>query len=99
MIAVRPMARPFRAMGLLRGTGGPNLVYILLFFILANVVLLPLALVVMTAFNFGPMRTTEAGATFKYFVDQWQSQSLGETLSTTLVFAIGSSVIALCIGV
>src|ERR1700740_2778505 len=93
------MARPFRAGGLLRGASGPSLIYVLLFFLLANVVLLPLALVVMTAFNFGPMRTTETGATIKYFVDQWQSQSLGETLSNTLVFAIGSSVIALVVGV
>src|SRR5258708_37753883 len=70
-----------------------------MFFRLANVVLLPLALVVLTAFNIGPMRTTAAGATLKYFIDQWQSQSLGETLSNTLIFATGSSAIALSGGV
>src|SRR5437016_5987145 len=99
MIAVRPMARPVRAMGLLRGASAPSLVYILLFLLLANVVLLPLTLVVLTAFNVGPMRTTAAGATLKYFIDQWQSQSLGETVSNTLIFATGSSAIAVSVGV
>jgi iron(III) transport system permease protein len=53
----------------------------------------------MTAFNVGPMSTTATGATIKYFVDQWQSANLGEVLSNTLIFAFGSSAIALSIGV
>ena len=86
-------------MGLLRGVSAPSLAYVLLFFVLANVVLLPLALVVLTSLNVGPMRTDAAGATLKYFIDQWQSASLGEILSNTIVFAIGSSAIALSVGV
>ena len=93
------MARPVRAVGLLRTVSGQTVAYLALFFLLANVVLLPLALVVGTALNVGPMKTTEAGATVQYFVDQWRSSNTGETLANTLVFAFGSSLIAVAIGV
>jgi len=93
------MARPVRAVGLLRGISGQTLVYVLLFVILANVVLLPLALVVMTSLNVGPMATTAEGATLRYFVEQWNSANMPELLANTVIFALGSSVIAVAIGV
>lgn len=86
-------------MGLARGISAQNVVYILLFVILANVVLLPLALVVLTSVNAGPISTAAGGVTLKYFVDQWQSANMPELLWNTVVFALGSSVIAVAIGV
>src|SRR5438477_9490334 len=100
MIAVRPMARPLvGAMGLLRDVNGQKAFYVFLFVLLANVILLPLALVVGTALNVGPMRTTETGATLQYFVDQLRSSNAFETSANTLIFALGSSGIAVAIGV
>lgn len=93
------MARPVRAMGFLRGISAQTVVYILLFVVLANVVLLPLALVVLTSLNVGPMNTTAEGLTVRYFVDQWRSANMGELLWNTIVFALGSSLIAVAIGV
>ena len=46
-----------------------------------------------------PMRTTEAGATLQYFVDQLRSSNALETSANTLIFAVGSSGIAVAIGV
>lgn len=99
MIAAKPVARPIRATGLLRGISGQTLVYILLFAILANTVLLPLFLVVLTSLNIGPMQTTEEGATLRFFAEQWRSANMPEILGNTVIFAVGSSAIAVAIGV
>lgn len=93
------MARPNRAVGLLRGISAQTFVYALLFVVLANVVLLPLALIVLTSVNAGPMSTTDQGATLQYFVEQWRSDNMPLILWNTVVFALGSSVIAVGIGV
>ena len=93
------MARTFRAMGLLHLGSGQTIVYLGLFFLLANVVLLPLALVIATALNVGPMATTDAGVTLRYFADQWRSANAAEIVANTLLFAVGSSAIAVAIGV
>ncbi len=99
MIVAKPMARPTRAMGFLRGISPQTFVYILLFVLLANVVLLPLALVILTALNVGPMNTTADGLSLRYFVDQWNSANMPEILGNTLVFAFGSTAIAVTLGV
>src|SRR5688572_27901512 len=93
------MARPFRAMDLARHFNGQTLLYLLLFLLLANLVLLPLALVVLTSLNLGPIVTTQQGGTLQYFVEQWESSNTGPILVNTIIFAIGSTVVAVSIGV
>src|SRR5260221_1090439 len=93
------MARPTRAMGFLRGVSPQTVVYVGLFVLLANVVLLPLALVILTALNVGPMNTTADGRSLRYFGDQWNSANMPEILGNTLIFAFGSTAIAVSLGV
>jgi iron(III) transport system permease protein len=73
-------------------------VFVLLFILIANMVLLPLAMVVAEAFNLGPTART-AGATFDYFRQAWASPTTWTVLGNTAIFAVGSTLVAMTIGV
>jgi iron(III) transport system permease protein len=76
-----------------------TIVYALLFLVVANVVLVPLAMVVATSINLGPIATSTGGATIANLVNAWTQSSTYTTLSNTIVFAIGSTVVAVSGGV
>jgi iron(III) transport system permease protein len=74
------------------------LVYALLVLLVANMVLVPLALVVATAVNLGPTtRTPEV--TLEFFRQAWTSTTTWTVLGNTAIFAIGSTSLAMIIGV
>ena len=75
-----------------------GLVFGLLLLLVANLVLAPLALVVLSSLNLGPT-AREAGLTFAYFAQAWTSPSTWGVLGNTLVFALGSTTLAMTIGV
>jgi iron(III) transport system permease protein len=75
-----------------------GLVFGLLLLLVANLVLAPLALVVLSSLNLGPT-AREAGLTFAYFVQAWTSPSTWGVLGNTIVFALGSTTLAMTIGV
>ncbi len=75
-----------------------GVVYIALFVLVANMVLLPLALVVITAFNLGPT-ARPAEFSFDYFRQAWTSATTWTVLANTAIFALGSTVLAMTIGV
>jgi iron(III) transport system permease protein len=73
-------------------------VYLLLLILIANLVLAPLAMVVLTALNLGPTATS-AGLSLDFFRQAWASPSTWSVLGNTGIFAIGSTVLAMTIGV
>jgi iron(III) transport system permease protein len=74
------------------------IIYILLFILIANMVLLPLAMVVATAINFGPTARTP-DVTLDYFRQAWASPTTWTVLGNTAIFAFGSTLLAMTIGV
>jgi iron(III) transport system permease protein len=91
-------ARPwYPARPRLRGLGLQGLVFGVLLLLVANLVLAPLALVVLSSLNLGPT-AREAGLTLAYFVQAWTSPSTWGVLGNTLVFALGSTAVAMTIG-
>ncbi|HEY0581863.1 MAG TPA: hypothetical protein VGE94_06740, partial [Chloroflexota bacterium] len=77
----------------------PQLViYLLLFLVIANMVLAPLVMVLTTALNLGPTaRTPELS--LDYFAQAWTSPTTWGVLANTLIFAIGSTLLSMIIGV
>jgi iron(III) transport system permease protein len=75
-----------------------GVVYVVLFVLVANMVLMPLALVVTTAFNLGPT-ARPAEFSFDYLRQAWTSPTTWTVLVNTAIFALGSSVLAMTIGV
>jgi iron(III) transport system permease protein len=73
-------------------------VYVLLLLLIANMVLAPLAMVVLTALNLGPTATA-AGLSLEFFRQAWTSPSTWGVLANTAIFALGSTLLALVIGV
>lgn len=75
-----------------------TLLYVVLILLLANLVLAPLVMVLLTAFNVGPAART-AGATLAFIVAAWSSPTTWTVLLNTAVFALGSMALSLVIGV
>ncbi|HEV7662178.1 MAG TPA: iron ABC transporter permease [Chloroflexota bacterium] len=75
-----------------------RLVFLLLLLLIANMVLAPLLMVVMTALNIGPTARA-ADATLDYFRQAWSSPTTWAVLANTLIFSIGSTLLAMTIGV
>src|SRR5260370_1098552 len=75
-----------------------GVVYIALFVLVANMVLLPLALAVTPASNGGP-RARPAEFSFDYFRQAWTSTTTWTVLANTAIFALGSTVLAMTMGV
>jgi iron(III) transport system permease protein len=73
-------------------------VFVVLFVLIANMVLLPLVMVVTTALNLGPTAKT-AGVTLDYFRQAWASPVTWTVLGNTAIFAVGSTLLAMTIGV
>ena len=74
------------------------IVFILLFVLIANMVLAPLTMVVATALNLGPTAHTP-GLSFDFFGQAWTSSTTWSVLGNTAIFAIGSTLLAMIIGV
>ena len=75
-----------------------GVVYVVLFVLVANMVLMPLALVVTTAFNLGPT-ARPAELSFDYVRQAWTSATTWTVLANTAIFALGSTLLAMTIGV
>lgn len=77
----------------------PQLViYVLLLILIANMVLAPLAMVALTALNLGPTATTP-GLSLDFVRQAWASPSTWSVLGNTAIFALGSTLLAMTIGV
>jgi iron(III) transport system permease protein len=99
MEAARLERSPARAWSLPRVQLSPQaVVFGLLLLLLANMVVLPLAMVVLAAFNVGPT-AQNPDLTFDYFRQAWTSQTTWTVLGNTLIFAVASTVISLVVGV
>jgi iron(III) transport system permease protein len=74
------------------------IVYIALLLLIANLVLAPLVMVVTSALNVGP---TARGndATLEYFIQAWTSPTTWAVLVNTAIFALGSTTLAMVVGV
>src|SRR4051794_30403896 len=72
-------------------------VFVLLLILLANLVLVPLVMVVLTALNVGPV-ATNPGLSLDYFRQAWSSPITWAILGNTLIFAVGSTILSLGIG-
>ena len=75
-----------------------GVVYVLLALLIANLVLAPLVMVVLSAINVGPTAHA-AGASLEFFVQAWTSPTTWAVMSNTAIFAIGSTSLAVSIGV
>jgi iron(III) transport system permease protein len=73
-------------------------VYLLLVVLIANMVLAPLAMVVITALNLGPTARTP-GLSLDFFEQAWTSPTTWSILANTAIFALGSTLLAMVIGV
>ena len=74
------------------------IVFGLLLLLVANLVLLPLAMVVATALNIGPT-TQVPNLTLDYFRQAWASSTTWSVLGNTIIFAVGSTFLSMIIGV
>src|SRR5215211_7224088 len=81
----RPLALP------LPHISSEGVIYGAVFLIVANLVLVPLALVLLEAFNLGPIHGTAAGATLDNFITAWSSPVTHAVLLNTLVFGVSST--------
>src|ERR687887_653107 len=75
-----------------------TIVFALLFVLLANLVLVPLVLVLLTALNVGPT-ARDAGLSLDAFRQAWTSPTTWAVIVNTLVYAVCSTVLAMTIGV
>jgi iron(III) transport system permease protein len=75
-----------------------TIVYIALFILVANLVIAPLVMVVLTALNLGPT-ARDPGITLDFFRQAWTSPSTWAVMGNTIVFALGSTCLAMLIGV
>jgi iron(III) transport system permease protein len=73
-------------------------VFVLLLVLIANMVLAPLAIVITSAFSLGPTART-AAFTVDYFVQAWTSPTTWSVMLNTAIFAVGSTTLAMTIGV
>src|SRR5438046_1580300 len=74
-------------------------VYVALLLLVANLVLAPLAMVITSALNVGPTAHSPSVATLDYFVQAWSSPTTWGVLGNTAIFALGSTMLAMVIGV
>jgi iron(III) transport system permease protein len=75
-----------------------GVVYVVLVLVIANMVLAPMAMVVLTAVNLGP--TTRAPElSLEFFRQAWTSPTTWSVMSNTAIFAVGSTTLAMTIGV
>src|SRR5215207_7487660 len=82
-----------------RAIGSRRVAYIALFLIVANLVLVPLAMVVATSVNLGPITGETKGFTLENYVRAWTSPVTWSVLGNTIIFATSATVIAMAIGV
>src|SRR4030081_847305 len=75
-----------------------GVIYVLLFIVIANMVLMPLVMVVTTAFNLGPT-ARPADLSMDFFRQAWLSPPTWTVLGNTAIFALGSTLLAMTIGV
>src|SRR5712692_10039211 len=75
-----------------------GVIYIVLFILVANMVLMPLAMVVTTAFNLGPT-ARPAAFSLDFLRQAWTSPTTWTVLGNTAIFAVGSTLLAMIIGV
>lgn len=84
--------------GRVRGVSGLKIFYFALFFVLANLVLVPVALVFLTSLNIGPS-VVSGDPTFQNWITAIRSQATWGVLANTLSFAVGSTIISVVLGV
>lgn len=82
-----------------RYLNGQKIAYVALFLVVANLVIAPLAMVLLTSINLGPITLASSGATLANHVNAWTSSSTHVTITNTLIFALGSTLISVTIGV
>jgi iron(III) transport system permease protein len=76
-----------------------RIAYIALVLVVANLVLVPLAMVFLTSVNLGPITGETKGFTLENYVRAWTSPVTWSVLGNTIIFATSTTVIAMSIGV
>src|ERR671930_398890 len=74
------------------------IIYIALLVLIGNLVLAPLAMVITSALNVGPT-ARDATPTLAYFIQAWTSPTTWNVLTNTIIFGLGSTLLAMTIGV
>src|SRR5687768_9321708 len=76
------------------------IIYVLLVLLVANLVLVPLGMVIATSMNVGPITTPgEVGFTLSNYTRAWTSPTTHGVIWNTLVFAVISTFISVTVGV
>src|SRR5438067_1452810 len=75
-----------------------GVVYVVLFVLVANLVLMPLIMVVTSAVNLGPT-ARPAEFSLEFFRQAWTAPTTWTVLGNTAIFAVGSTLLAMIIGV
>src|SRR5215212_4723721 len=102
MSAIEVGRAPTRAWSLHwpRRLSAQGIVYVLLVLLVANLVLVPLGMVVATSLNVGPITTPgEVGFTLSNYARAWTSPTTHAVILNTLIFAVFSTVLAMTLGV
>lgn len=82
------------------GLNAQTIAYVLLVLLVANLVLVPLGMVIATSMNIGPITTPgEVGFTLSNYVRAWTSPSTHAVIMNTLIFAVLSTILSMTIGV
>jgi len=74
------------------------IVFIILFVVIANLILVPLALVIATALGIGPT-ARPAELTLQFLVRAWSSPTTWAVIGNTIVFALFSTTLSMILGV
>jgi len=80
-------------------SSGRTVCYIAVFALTAGLVLAPLVVLLLTSLNAGPIAEPGLGVSLGNYTDAWSSSTTYATLANTLVFAFGSTCVAVLIGV
>jgi iron(III) transport system permease protein len=76
-----------------------TVVYLILLVVLANVVIIPVGMIVLTSLNIGPLSAADSGISIENYINAWNSSNTWNALVTTLGFALGSTVVSVMLGV
>ncbi|HEX3246591.1 MAG TPA: hypothetical protein VHX16_14385, partial [Chloroflexota bacterium] len=86
-----------------RARGRPSaqvIVYSVLLLFVANIVLVPLGMVIATSLNVGPITAPgTVGLTFMNYVQAWTSPTTHAVIMNTLIFATVSTMMSMIVGV
>jgi iron(III) transport system permease protein len=82
-----------------QGPGGRTVCYVAVVTITTGLVLAPLVMLLVTSVNLGPIVQPDLGASILNYAAAWTSPTTYATLANTLIFGLGSTCVAVLLGV